>query len=494
MLKKKRLISNLIAICLVLACLIPGLTVGAATETDAKEDKIGKLYHRAINVAGNASSSDATPSVPIPNDAPDITATSAVVMDIDTGEVLYEKNAFQKTYPASTTKILTALLAIENLSLSDKVTIKGSDNDLVPQSYVTIYLQSGEELTVENLLYALMLYSSNEVAFALGRTVSGDYDTFASLMNKTADKLGCVNSHFVTPNGIFNENHYSCAYDMALIGCDAYKNSTYKKITSTFSYTIPPTNLNKNERQFFTRNHMISKESKFYYANATGGKTGYTDDGNGAIVAYAERDGRRLCASVMNCSPDDNKFFDAATLFDFCFNNYISYKPLQNFKLSDAAANSDSSIMSTYSSVSNIKFKDYSIDRNFSVNIRNYVDVSKFRQKINFSKSDKENVLGTVVVTYEDHIVGEAEIYSSLSTKTDAVYINATPGDSVPKRKGADPLRFFKKIGDTFASHKLLFITPILLVIGGYFYKKYMDVKKERERKKRNKGVFKKDD
>ena len=493
MLNKKRIFSNIIIICLVISCLIPGLSIKAATPGDATPDYGNSVRRRARDVAGNASSSDATPSVPIPNDAPDITASSAVVMDIDTGEVLYEKNAFQKTYPASTTKVLTALLAIENLKLKDKVTIASSDNELVPKSYVTIYLQNGEKLSVEDLLYALLLYSSNEVAFALGRQVSGSYDEFSRLMNEKAKKLGCVNSHFVTPNGIFSEDHYSCSYDMALIGCDAYKNATFKKITSTFSYTIQPTNLNKKERQFFTRNHLISKESKFYYANATGGKTGYTDDGNGSIVAYAERDGRRLCASIMNCDPDDNKFYDAATLFDFCFNNYVAYKPLQNFSLSDAATDNSSSIMSTYGKVSNIRFQEYNVDRNYTITVRNYADLTKFRKKINFTEG-KDNIIGNIILSYEDREVGRADIYSTLSTATDSVFINSTPGDSVPKRGKSDPGRAFRVMGEYVNDHSAVFAIPFIAIIVAYIFTRYISIKKTRENRKKNKGVFRKDD
>ncbi len=477
---------------MILGLLIPGLSVSAATEGDADQDYGSKVKNRAVYVSGNASSGDATPGQPIPIDAPDITASSAVVMDIDTGEVLYEKNAFQKTYPASTTKVMTALLAIENLKLSDTVTIESSDNELVPKTYVTMYLQSGEQLSVEDLLHALLLYSSNEVAFALARKVSGDYDSFAKLMNDTADSLGCVNTHFVTPNGIFSKDHYSCAYDMALIGCDAYKNSTFKRITTTFSYTIQPTNLNKNPRQFFTRTHLISPESRFYYKNATGGKTGYTDDGNGALVAYAERDGRRLCASIMNCDPDDDKFSDAAKIFDFCFNNYISYKPLQNFSFSDAVTNNGSSIMMTYDKVSAIKFKDYSVDRNYSVSIRNYIDTSLFKKQINFSGNDSD-VLGTIDIYYDDNLVGSADIYSTLATPGDGVYINATPGDTIPKRGKADFGKPFRVIGEFFSRHKMIIILPVIVLILGGASRRYFRIKKERERRRKNRGVFKKD-
>ncbi len=452
-----------------------------STATNASSTNADGIdYHAMVDasaryIAGNATSGDADPTMPIPNDAPEITSLSGIVMDVDTGEILYEKDAFSAYYPASTTKMLTGMIAIDKLKLSDTVTVAQSDIDAVPETYVNIYLTKGEKMSVEDMLYALLVYSSNDVAFSLGRTVSGDITKFAKLMNDTAKNLGCVNSNFTNPSGISDPNHYSCAYDLALIGCKAYHDSDFRKISSSFSHTIPGTNLDKNAREFFNTNRLLSKESNFYYQYATAGKTGYTEESNGCLVAFAEKDGRRLCCAVMNCDPDTNKFSDAAKLFDYCFDAYTTFKPLEKYDLSSVDMSNDSCIIRNFNHVSDVTFFDYAIDRNFKLSIRTYVNPDEISGKPFFTAPDENNVAGYIEFYYQGLRIGKANIYidngmsvygtatssdSTLATGTNAKSKNEPI--SFPKPEGSGPDNPSAK--NTAAKNKALPSSKLILI------------------------------
>ena len=163
-------------------------------------------------------------------------------MDQNSGKILYSKNANTKMYPASTTKIMTAILTLENCNLDDVATASHNAVYSIPYSYSVATIQEGEELTIEQLLNVLLIPSANDAAIVLAEHISGSVEEFAKLMNKKAEELGCKNTHFVNPNGIHNKNHTSTAYDLALMGQYAMKNETIRKIVSTKQFTLPTTN------------------------------------------------------------------------------------------------------------------------------------------------------------------------------------------------------------------------------------------------------------
>lgn len=171
-----------------------------------------------------------------------INSKAAVLVENNTGKILYEKNSTEKMYPASTTKIMTAILVLENCNLSDIVTVSASALDNIPSGYVTCNLQVGEELSVENLMYALMVPSANDAACVLAEHVGGSIQGFSNMMNSKALEIGCTNTHFVNPNGIHDDAHYSTAYDMYLIADYAIKNPSLKKFITATEYTLPATN------------------------------------------------------------------------------------------------------------------------------------------------------------------------------------------------------------------------------------------------------------
>ena len=264
--------------------------------------------------------------------APITTSNAALLMDTDTGIILYNKNAFEKMYPASTTKVMTAILVLEKTNLEDKVTISHNAIFSVPYTYSSAYLQEGETFTVKELLYALLIPSANDAAFALAEHVGGSVENFSSMMNEKAKEIGCKNTNFINPNGIFSEDHYSTAYDLALITNYAMKFDTFKKIVQTDEFTLPQTELyTGEERKFKNTNYLLQPNiegitNPYYYENTTGGKTGYTDKSGHCIVLTASKNNINLTCIILGGFIDENNIrsreTDAINLFEYGFNNY----------------------------------------------------------------------------------------------------------------------------------------------------------------------------
>ncbi len=240
-----------------------------------------------------------------------ISAGQAILIDGDTGKVLYEKAADEKAYPASTTKIMTALITLETLEKYDSPIDQFIE---VPEAAEgvegsSLYLKAGEKISVEDLLYGLMLVSGNDAAVALADIIGGSEEGFVEMMNDKAAKLHCVNTHFVNPNGLFDENHYTTARDMAIIAREAMKNDTFRKIVSTRDWKAE-----REESTYLTFHNKNKTISQFEGGN--GIKIGYTKSSGRTLVASAERNGHTMIAVVMS-APD--WFNDAYRLMDYGF-------------------------------------------------------------------------------------------------------------------------------------------------------------------------------
>lgn len=260
-----------------------------------------------------------------------IDAQSALLMDLSTGKILYEKNINEKMYPASTTKVMTAILVLEKCNLNDTVVISKNAVSSVSFGYVTANLKVDEELTVEQLLHVLMVGSSNDAAIALAEHVSGSVENFTILMNEKAKEIGCQSTNFVNPNGIHDNNHYSTAYDLALISKYAMQNPTFQEIVFTSFYKLTDTNkYNRSDRWFSTTNDLINKNSEYYYKYATGIKTGFTTPAGNCLIASASKDNLNLLSVVLNSSKSSQRFLDCITLFDYGFNTYVYKKIVQS--------------------------------------------------------------------------------------------------------------------------------------------------------------------
>ncbi len=254
-------------------------------------------------------------------------ANAAILADLSSGKIIFEQNAYEKMYPASTTKIMTAILALENSKLSDTATVSQNAVSSVPLTYTNANLQVDEILTMEQLLYVLLIPSANDAANVIAEHIAGSTESFASMMNTKAKEIGCLNTNFINANGVHNENHYSTAYDLFLISQYAMKNAEFRKIVGTLRYTLPITNkYDKEDRVFINTNRLINSKNSQFYSFATGIKTGYTDAAKNCLVASAKKDNLELVAVILGSGSDNNidtnKFADAINLFEYGFNNF----------------------------------------------------------------------------------------------------------------------------------------------------------------------------
>ncbi len=256
-----------------------------------------------------------SPSYMVSALSPDaVIGTGAVLMDHATGEVLFEKNCTQPLFPASTTKVLTALIILQDTPLTDVVTI---DAKTPFTEGSRIYLMEGEQVTVEQLLYGMLLPSANDAAIALAKHHSGTVQAFSGVMNQRAKSLGATDSHFVNPNGLPDPNHVSSARDLALIACKAMEDPVFRKIVSTVSYQIPPTNKQPEVRYLHNGNRLLHGtgwRNKIVINNQTldikwdlvdGIKTGYTNVARQCLIASASKDGRRVVAVTLKSEGKD---------------------------------------------------------------------------------------------------------------------------------------------------------------------------------------------
>ncbi len=252
---------------------------------------------------------------------------SCILIEANTGKILYEKNSNDVRFPASTTKIMTAILTVENCNLDDVATVSHNAVYSIPYDYTHASLKEGEELTIEQLLYALMIPSANDAAIVLAEHISGSVEEFAKLMNKRAEELGCKNTHFVNPNGIHSKDHTSTSYDLALMGKFAMQNSIIRKIVSTTQFTLPATNkYSKTDRIFNNSNDLLNTYSRYYYEGTTGVKTGYTGEAGNCIIASAKKNDFEVILVVLGGESTNTglsqRYLDCKTLFDYAFNNY----------------------------------------------------------------------------------------------------------------------------------------------------------------------------
>ena len=249
-----------------------------------------------------------------------IQAEGGIVMDADTGTVLYGKNIHTAYYPASITKIMTALVVIENCSLDEMVTFSHNAVYNVEAGSSSAGLDEGDVLSVRDCLYALLLKSANESANALAEHVAGSTEAFAEMMNAKAASLGCQDSHFANPSGLNNPDHYVSAYDMALIGRAALNNPTFLEIDSTLYYDLPVTKRNPEGGRIYPGHKMLKKNMPEYYEGCIGGKTGYTSLAGNTLVTFARRNGMTLVSVVLN--GHQTQYTDTKALLDFGFQNF----------------------------------------------------------------------------------------------------------------------------------------------------------------------------
>lgn len=357
---------------------------------------------------------------------------AAICLDGNTGAVLYGKNIDKQEYPASITKIMTVLLALENGNLDDTVTF--SENAVYSIEYGSAHLglTAGEKLTLEQCLYGIMLASANEISNAVAEHIGGSVENFADMMNKKAEELGCVNTHFVNPNGLHDDNHYTCAYDMALITQAAMKYDKFREIIHTQEYSYPETNLVKEKRYFANHHGMLTDDSRAY-EGFIGGKTGFTDQAWNTLVSTAERDGMLLISVVLHADGQDIEYGNTKTVLDYGFANF---KEVQINNLDQSAANLEVTGIEDPQELEKIKTADFSkapftMDETTTITIPDNVDISSLTKRMDFA-ADKltyyygDQALGSTAFTYtgewepETQVATEIVAESETETETEA--------------------------------------------------------------------------
>lgn len=262
----------------------------------------------------------------IPDDIPEYGSKAIYIANPVTGKVIYEKNAHEKMYPASTTKILTALVVMENCKMSDTAIVSQNAIDMVPEGYSNAKLQAGEEHTIEDLLYALLLPSANEAANVLAEHVSGSVEEYAELCNKRAAELGCESLHFVNANGMHDENHYCSAYDLYIIAKECQKYDVFNKITKAKTYSLPSTDIYPDTRVIRNTNELLFPGT-YYYEYCNGIKTGHTTPAGECLVASSSYNNLDLISVVLggesvNSHGQNDRFYDTKKLFEYTYDNY----------------------------------------------------------------------------------------------------------------------------------------------------------------------------
>ncbi len=332
---------------------------------------------------------------------PAVSAESAILMDIDTGSILYAKNIHKKSYPASTTKLLTCLIAVEQGNLDDMVSFSDTAIFSVPTDGSKIGMDVGESITLEQSLYGILVGSANEVANAVGEYISGSLEEFINLMNERAAQLGCTDSHFMNTNGLHDDNHYTSAYDLALISAAFFQNDMLCKIGNTDRYEFTATATQPDDFILKNKHRLITGEDP--YDGILGGKTGYTDQARQTLVTCAEQNGMRLvCVVFKEESP--SQFTDTIELFDYGFHNF----QLMNIsEHEDKYQIEPSGFLQTGNDIFGSSKPILTIDNNSSVIIPNTVSFDDLDSTIDYNVSD-ENRIAQIEYSYNDTYVGSA--------------------------------------------------------------------------------------
>ncbi len=258
---------------------------------------------------------------------PELNSQAYCLMDYDTGNIICEKDMTQKMYPASITKIMTCLVAIENGNLDDTVTMTQTGVDYAISGSSNLATQVGEQFTLREMLYGLMLASANDIATQIGEHIGGgDLSTFIDMMNARAESIGCTGTHFNNACGMPDDDHYVTAYDMALIFQEALKNETFREVIGTKTYNMSATNMS-GVRELYNHNAMLTDE-RFYYEGMLGGKNGYTDAAGYTLVTGVEQDGRTLLVVTLKATDVGSYCNDHKKLYDYGFAEFQNVRAM----------------------------------------------------------------------------------------------------------------------------------------------------------------------
>lgn len=407
-------------------------------------------------------------------DAPEVFSPNAIVMEASTGTVLYEKNSDESHYPASITKIMTTLIALENGKMDEIVTFSDAAIDNTEGSGIA--RDYGEQMTLEQCLYAVMLESANECAYAVAEHVGGTIEHFVSMMNDKAKELGCTNTHFANPHGLQDDNHYTSAHDMALIAQAAYENETFRIITGTKIYTIPPTNKHPDEETVLRNHHDMlatyhGANAKYLYPYCTGGKTGYTTVANSTLVTYAEHDGMTLICVIMN-SQSPYQFADTVSLFDYVFDNF------QMLNIAENDTSYDGESFSEAGKINHVK-PFVELDKDAEIIMPKTAEFKDAVSKVEYNNESTE-VVGSILYQYAGKPVGKADI------KTTGVVVEGYAFDNLSTEAEEEVSEIHVKPVVIVLIVLAVILFGVLLFFLKRFYDNYYIIKHNRKVRKSN--------
>lgn len=396
-----------------------------------------------------------------------INADSGIIMEASTGTILYAKNIDKKQYPASITKIMTTLLAVENCSLNETITFTPECFYNMESGATHIGATVGEKMSLEDALYGVMLASANEVSNAVAIHVAGSVEKFTQMMTERAKELGATNTHFNNPNGLHDKDHYTTAHDMALIMQAAMKNKNFRTISGTKRYKIEPTNKCKEIRYLSNHHQMINPTTKpkYGYEYAIGGKTGYTSDAGNTLVTAAKKDGLELICVVLkgkSVSFNENVYTDTIGLFDFYFENYSVYNVSDETSL---ATIPEDKLFTKYNSLFNQKEAPITISGKNTVVLPNNAKLADVTQTITYTNGSTDTqpaILGEVTYTLDGKTVGNNQI---IYDKSKIVNKLETESKVVEKKGTTSSLSDLFTISNKHAKKTLLTVLGIVIVI-----------------------------
>lgn len=306
---------------------------------------------------------------------PQIYSESAILVEEKTGKILYEKNIYDRKYPASTTKILTAIIALERCDLREFEKASPQAINSIKSGYSTANIQIGETFTIEQLLDVMMIHSANEAANIIAEHISGSVSEFAKLMNEKAKEIGCLDSNFVNPNGMHDENHYSTAYDMAQIARYCMKNEKFREIVTKMECSLPTTDLWQEERVFKNTNSLMIPGHKYYYQYCNGIKTGFTTPAKNCLIASSNKEGFEVISVVLHAESTPEglsaRYLDTINLFEYGYNNYNLNDILEEYDLIEYDENNQN----TKSMVGSVYSNGVEININNKFNYKDWIKI-----------------------------------------------------------------------------------------------------------------------
>ncbi len=411
---------------------------------------------------------------------PEVSAQAAILMEAETGAILYSKNIDERLYPASTTKILTCTLAFENSDLNDTVTFSKEAVNSVPWDGSKVGMDPGNAIPMHKAYEAILVGSANEVANAVAEDIGGSMDGFVDMMNKRVEERGLKNTHFVNANGLYDDEHYTSAYDLAILAKDFFSYEVLCKIARTpkVEFEATPT-----QPDTFTVNskNMLMEGKKYYYEYLVGSKTGYTDKARQTLVSCAKKDGMKLiCVVLMDESP--YQFTDTIALFDYGFNNFS----MESIKGKEFSFDSDTSgFFKTGTDIFGDSVDILKLNDNANLVLPNTATFEDLKMNVVYD-TENHNAVAKAEYSFNSNVVGYADIM--LNTQKTTLFDN----DGTTETGSEDVTYISNKDGKSvFVNIKIILISlvgfVVLVTIVLVVYKKIILAKREIKKNNRQK-------